>query len=122
MPRSDHSAPDQLQNAISVLNRARESMLDHLAEQVVSMEDEFAEGGFQINEFLDMHGTRLHFLCLMIGQFEMLRETRLAESSTRAKDRRPKSSTPEAPTSPSTEESRPGKFSERKPTTPDRKG
>lgn len=97
-------------------------MLDNLAEQVVSMDDEFAEGGFQINEFLELYGSRLHFLCLMIGQFEMLRETRLSESSTRAKDRRPKSKSPEAPTSSPTEESRAEKLSDRKPTTPGSEG
>jgi hypothetical protein len=47
-----------------------------MAETVLSMADEFAEGGFQVSEFLEVHGSRLHFLCLLIGQFELLSETR----------------------------------------------
>ncbi|WP_169974992.1 hypothetical protein [Tautonia rosea] len=67
-------------------------MLDQMADQVLTMADDFAEGGFQVNEFLEMHGSRLHFLCLMISQFEMLRETRNTELKARAKaSERPKS-------------------------------
>ncbi len=84
MSRSDHSA-DKLSAAIEVLNQVRGSMLDQMADQVLTMADDFADGGFQVNEFLEMHGSRLHFLCLMISQFEMLRETRVSEQKARAK-------------------------------------
>lgn len=97
MSRPDHSA-DKLSAAIEVLNQVRGSMLDQMADQVLTMADDFADGGFQVSEFLEMHGSRLHFLCLMISQFEMLRETRISEQKARAKaserqkasERRPK--------------------------------
>ncbi|WP_158633506.1 hypothetical protein [Tautonia sociabilis] len=78
-----------LQAAVSVLNQAREAMLDQMAETVLSMADEFAEGGFQVNEFLELNGSRLHFLCLLISQLEQLGELRaLSSPPTPARERK----------------------------------
>jgi hypothetical protein len=66
-------------------------MLDQMADTVLAMADEFDEGGFQINEFLELNGSRLHFLCLLIGQFELLGEMRTLNSPpAEKKDRRPR--------------------------------
>lgn len=66
---------EKFRAAIDVLNRVRESLLDSMAETVLEQEEEFSQGGFQVNEFLEVHGSRLHFLCLMISQFELAAES-----------------------------------------------
>ncbi|QDV33105.1 hypothetical protein [Tautonia plasticadhaerens] len=86
MPRPARS-PDRLRAAIEVLNRARESILDQMADTVLSMDEEFSEGGFQVNEFLEVHGSRLHFLCLLISQFEMLSDARSLDAVARDRPR-----------------------------------
>lgn len=85
-------SPETIRKALAVLNRARESILDQMADTVLSMDEEFSEGGFQVNEFLEVHGSRLHFLCLLISQFEMLGEARSLDrdSRDRPRERRPR--------------------------------
>ncbi len=83
--------PDKLRAAVAVLTRARESMLDQMADTVLAMADEFDEGGFQINEFLELNGSRLHFLCLLIGQLELLGEMRAMDAPpAEKKEKRPR--------------------------------
>jgi hypothetical protein len=66
--------PDRLTNkyraAIEVLQRGRDSLVETLAEEVLSQEDDLLEGGFLFNEFLEAQGTRLHFLSLLVSQLE----------------------------------------------------
>jgi hypothetical protein len=66
--------PDQLTNkyraAIEVLQRGRDSLVESLAEEILSQEDDLLEGGFLFNEFLEAQGTRLHFLGLLVSQLE----------------------------------------------------
>ena len=56
--------------AIEVLQRGRESLVELLAEEVLSQEDQLLDGGFLFNEFLETQGTRLHFLTLLVSQLE----------------------------------------------------
>jgi len=56
--------------AIEVLQRGRDSLVESLAEEVLSQEENFLEGGFYFNEFLETQGTRLHFLSLLVSQLE----------------------------------------------------
>jgi hypothetical protein len=56
--------------AIEVLQRGRDSLVEALADEVLTQEDELLEGGFYFNEFLESQGTRLHFLSLLVSQLE----------------------------------------------------
>jgi hypothetical protein len=60
--------------AIEVLQRGRDSLVESLAEEVLSQEDDLLEGGFLFNEFLEAQGTRLHFLSLLVSQLEQSAE------------------------------------------------
>lgn len=45
-------------------------MVEALAEEVLSHEEDLLEGGFLFNEFLEAQGTRLHFLSLLVSHLE----------------------------------------------------
>ena len=60
--------------AIQVLQRGRDSLVESLAEEVLTAEDDLLEGGFLFNEFLEAQGTRLHFLSLLVSQLEQSAE------------------------------------------------
>jgi hypothetical protein len=66
--------PDPLFNkyraAIEVLMQGRDVMVESLADDILTQEEDLVEGGFLFNEFLEGQGTRLHFLCLLISQLE----------------------------------------------------
>ena len=71
--------PDPLFNkyraAIEVLLQGRDVLVEGLADDILEHEEDLAEGGFLFNEFLEGQGTRLHFLCLLIGQLEQSAES-----------------------------------------------
>ena len=60
--------------AIEVLQRGRDTLVDTLAEEILDQGTDLLEGGYQFNEFLEVQGTRLHFLALLIGQLEQSAE------------------------------------------------
>ena len=64
------SASNKYRVAIEVLQRGREALVETLADEVLSQEDDLLEGGFLFNEFLETQGTRLHFLSLLVSQLE----------------------------------------------------
>jgi 3-phosphoglycerate kinase len=64
------SANNKYRAAIEVLQRGREALVETLAEEVLSQEDDLLEGGFLFNEFLEAQGTRLHFLSLLVSHLE----------------------------------------------------
>jgi len=74
MPRADHPPDDKFRTAVEVLNEARRRLLENMADRVLELADEFVEGGFRINEFLETDGTRLHLITLVISQFELMAE------------------------------------------------
>ena len=61
--------------AIEVLQRGRDSLVETLAEEVLSQEEDLLDGGFLFNEFLEAQGTRLHFLTLLVSQLEQSADT-----------------------------------------------
>jgi hypothetical protein len=60
--------------AIDVLQKGRDVLVDSLADEILDQGPDLIEGGYQFNEFLESQGTRLHFLCLLIGQLEQSAE------------------------------------------------
>ncbi|MFO0952329.1 MAG: hypothetical protein U0835_14495 [Isosphaeraceae bacterium] len=60
--------------AIEVLQKGRNALVETMAEEILAQGDDLIEGGFLFNEFLESQGTRLHFLCLMLGQLEQSAE------------------------------------------------
>jgi hypothetical protein len=56
--------------AIEVLQRGRDSLVETIAEEVLSQEEDLLDGGFLFNEFLESQGTRLHFLSLLVSHLE----------------------------------------------------
>jgi hypothetical protein len=67
---TSHRTLNKYREAIDVLQRGRESLVESLADEVLSQEEELLEGGFYFNEFLEAQGTRLHFLSLLVSQLE----------------------------------------------------
>jgi hypothetical protein len=56
--------------AVQILQRGRDLMVEALAEEVLTQEEDLLDGGFFFNEFLEVQGTRLHFLSLLVSQLE----------------------------------------------------
>ena len=60
--------------AIDVLQKGRDVLVDAMADEIIDQGADLVDGGFQFNEFLESQGTRLHFLCLIVGQLEQSAE------------------------------------------------
>jgi len=65
---------NKYRDAIEVLRRGRDILVENLADEVLDRQDDLAEGGFLLNEFLEAQGTRLHFMCLLVNQLEQSAE------------------------------------------------
>src|SRR3954464_9912947 len=74
---------NKYRSAVQVLQRGRDVLIEALAEEILSQQDDLIEGGFLFNEFLETQGTRIHFLSLLVAQLEQsaeaLEESRAAE-------------------------------------------
>jgi hypothetical protein len=56
--------------AIEILQRGRDMLVEGLADDVLEQEEALLDGGFQLHEFLESQGARLHFLGLIVGHLE----------------------------------------------------
>jgi len=65
---------NKFRTAIEILQRGRDILVEGLADEVLDREEDLAEGGFLLNEFLESQGTRLHFLGLVVSQLEQSAE------------------------------------------------
>jgi hypothetical protein len=66
--------PNKYRSAVAILQRGRDVLVEELANEILEREEDLVEGGFLLNEFLEAQGTRLHFLCLLVGQLEQSAE------------------------------------------------
>src|SRR3954451_19265239 len=66
--------PNKYRAAIEILQRGRDVLVGDLADEIHDRQEDLAEGGFLLNEFLEAQGTRLHFLCLLVSQLEQSAE------------------------------------------------
>ena len=60
--------------AMDILQRSHDSLVEGLAEEVLDQQETLLEGGFQLHEFLESQGARLHFLGLIMGHLEQSAE------------------------------------------------
>ena len=60
--------------AMDVLQRGHDLLVEGLAEEVLDQQECLLEGGFQLHEFLESQGARLHFLGLIMGHLEQSAE------------------------------------------------
>jgi hypothetical protein len=65
---------NKFREAIDVLQKGRDVLVDSLADDILEQGADLVEGGYQFNDLLETQGTRLHFLCLLIGQLEQSAE------------------------------------------------
>jgi hypothetical protein len=65
---------NRFQVAVDVLQKGREVLLRDLTEEIIYHAEDFEEGGFLFQEFLENQGTKLHFLYLMLSQLEQSAE------------------------------------------------
>lgn len=65
---------NRYQKAVEVLQKGREVLLRDLADDIIDRAEDFEEGGFLFQEFLENQGTKLHFLYLMVSQLEQSSE------------------------------------------------
>lgn len=68
------SPHNKFRQAIQVLQRGRDLLVESLADDIVDKAEELVEGGFVFNELLETQGTRLHFLGLLLAQLEQSAE------------------------------------------------
>ena len=61
--------------AVEVLQKGRDLVVEGIADDVLYQGEDLLEGGYQLHEFLETQGTRLHFLTLLIQQLEQSAET-----------------------------------------------
>ncbi len=61
--------------AMDILQRSHDLLIEGLAEEVLDQQENLLEGGFQLHEFLESQGARLHFLGLIMGHLEHSAET-----------------------------------------------
>jgi hypothetical protein len=74
MNQDSDSTVNRFQLAIDILQKGREVLVRDLADQIIDREEDFVEGGFLFQEFLENQGSKLHFLYLMISQLEQSAE------------------------------------------------
>lgn len=79
--------------AVEILQQGRDLLVETLADDIVYQGTDLIEGGFLFNEFLEVQGTRLHFLSLLVSQMEQAAES-LEE---RARDPIPSAGPPPVP-------------------------
>ncbi|MFM7318927.1 MAG: hypothetical protein ACKO5E_18435 [bacterium] len=65
---------NRFQMAVEVLQRGRDVLMQEMAEQILDRSEDFEEGGFLFQEFLENQGSKLHFLYMMISQMEQSSE------------------------------------------------
>ena len=65
---------NKYRNAVEILQRGRDVLVEELTNEILDREDELVVGGYFLNEFLEAQGTRLHFLCLLVSQLEQSAE------------------------------------------------
>lgn len=65
---------NKYRSAVEILQRGRDVLVEEMANEIMDREEELAEGGFLLNEFLETQGTRLHFLGLLVSQLEQSAE------------------------------------------------
>lgn len=74
MSQQPNRPVNRYQKAVEVLQKGREVMMRDLTEEILDRAEDFTEGGFLFQEFLENQGTKLHFLYLMINQLEQSAE------------------------------------------------
>lgn len=74
--------PDRLQQrsnkfrqALEILNRGRDQMVETLADEVLRQGEALAEGGFMLHDFLETQGMRLHFLMILMSFLDQSAES-----------------------------------------------
>lgn len=66
---------NKFRDAIEALQRGRDLMVDEMADEILDRwADQMMESGYSFNEFLETHGTKLHFLGLLVSQLEVSAE------------------------------------------------
>ena len=70
--------------AVEVLQRGKSSMVENLAEEILTQGDDLTDNPFMFNEFVESQGTRLHFLTMLMGQLEHMADQFDEQSADRA--------------------------------------
>ena len=60
--------------AIDILQKGREAIVDALADEILDQGDGLTGVSYQFNEFVELQGTRLHFVTLLLSQLEQSAE------------------------------------------------
>ncbi len=89
---------NRYREALDLLQRSREQLVEQATEYILDQGEEILEQGYLFHEFLENHGTRMHFLTLLASQIEQSAddwdEARARES--RRSSKKPKSAKPPA--------------------------
>jgi len=60
--------------AVEILMKGRDVLVEGLADAILDQGEDLTEGGYLFNEFLEVQGTRIHFLSLLVSQLEQSAE------------------------------------------------
>ncbi len=69
------TSSNKFRAAVEVLQKGRNLVVDAIADDILDQGDDLLDGGYQLHEFLENQGTRLHFLTLLIQQLEQSAES-----------------------------------------------
>ncbi len=89
--------PNKYRDAVQILQRGRDLLVESLAEDILDKQDDLIDGGFAFNELLETQGTRLHFLGLLVAQLEQSAEALDEASSPPPPQPQPKPRKPRKP-------------------------
>jgi hypothetical protein len=71
---------NKYRDALDVLRRGRDLLVDELADAVNDRAEDLLESPFLLGELLENHGMKLQFLTLMMSQLEQLADEQPVES------------------------------------------
>lgn len=84
--------------AAGVLLHSRDLLVDSMADEILEQSEELLAGSYVLHELLENHGTRIHFLSLLVAQLEQSAEefderhaaAKAAMASTKPRSKKPR--------------------------------
>jgi hypothetical protein len=97
-----HTKPNKYRSALEILHQGKDVLLDTLADDIIHQGSNLIEGGFLFNEFLEVQGSRLHFLALMVCQLEEAAHAKEEKASVEVEEFQAEPKTPQRRSRPKT--------------------
>ena len=103
----NHGKPNKYRGALEILQQGKEALLETLADDIIHQGDNLTEGGFLFNEFVEVQGSRLHLLAMLVCQLEEAAMSLEERQSVQERAFEPEQEPPSESKTPSPRRSRP---------------